>query len=321
VVYVDPEGYADLPNLSDLRDVGRAVSRLNQVLPKRQFILMGPGRWGSRGDIRLGVSVTYSDINNTALLVEVAHRSGKYTPDLSFGTHFFQDLVEAQIRYLPLYPGEDGNILNDSFFLRAENLLSDLVPDFSHLSDTVRVVEIPREVEGQVLRVLLNADLGEGVGLLAEPGVPSDYPVPRLKSFGRMVAQEQSSDDHWQWRLRMAEKLASRLDPARFGVKGVWVFGSTKNTTAGPGSDIDLLIHFDGTQEERQDLLLWLEGWALALAEINYVRTGYRSDSLLDVRLISDQDIENRTSYAVKIGAVTDPARALPMGGDVQRPD
>ena len=74
----------------------RVVGRLNKLLPKRQFILMGPGRWGSRGDIKLGVSVTYADINNTAVLIEIARQEGNYVPDLSFGTHFFQDLVEAR---------------------------------------------------------------------------------------------------------------------------------------------------------------------------------------------------------------------------------
>ena len=85
--------------------VGRAVGRLNQVLPRRKFLLMGPGRWGSRGDIKFGVSVTYSDINNTAMLIEVARKQKDYIPEPSFGTHFFQDLVEASIAYLPLYPG------------------------------------------------------------------------------------------------------------------------------------------------------------------------------------------------------------------------
>ena len=76
---------------------------------------MGPGRWGSRGDIKLGVSVTYADINNTAMLIEIARRTGNYVPDLSFGTHFFQDLVEAQIRYLPLYPDERRRGLQRGF--------------------------------------------------------------------------------------------------------------------------------------------------------------------------------------------------------------
>jgi len=316
VVYVDPEEYSKLPDLSDLKAVGKAVGRLNKLLPKRQFILMGPGRWGSRGDIRLGVSVTYSDINNTALLVEVAHKTGGYSPDLSFGTHFFQDLVEAQIRYLPLYPGEDENLFNELFFKRGDNLLAGLDPDFAHLAHVVRVVDVPRETDGLILRVLMNADLREAVGYLAEPGPTTELPSPRLHLRRPSLGVEKHSDEHWQWRLRMAEKLAASLDPVRFGVDDAWVFGSTKNGTAGPGSDIDLLLHFTGDEDQRAELLAWLQGWSLALGEMNYMRTGYRSHGLLDARLISDEDIKNRTSYAVKIGAVTDPARRLRMEGN-----
>ena len=111
-----------------MRDVGRAVGRLNKLLPKRQFILVGPGRWGSRGDIKLGVPVTYSDINNTAMLIEVARQRGNYLPELSFGTHFFQDLVEASIRYLPLYPDDPTTVFNELFFRRSRNVLQELLP-------------------------------------------------------------------------------------------------------------------------------------------------------------------------------------------------
>ena len=89
--------------------------------------------------------------------------------------------------------------------------------------------------------------------------------------------------------------------------------GSTVNGTAGPCSDLDLLLHFTGTMEQRERLLLWLEGWSLSLAEMNYLRTGYSTGGLLDVHLITDEDIAARTSYAVKINAVTDPARPLAM--------
>ena len=76
IVYVDADAYAAAGRSGALREVGRAVGRLNKLLPRRQFILIGPGRWGSRGDIRLGVPVTYSDINNSAMLIEVAHKRG-----------------------------------------------------------------------------------------------------------------------------------------------------------------------------------------------------------------------------------------------------
>jgi hypothetical protein len=114
----------------------------------------------------------------------------------------------------------------------------------------------------------------------------------------------------------MAERIAAQLDGERFGVKALYVFGSTKNATAGPGSDIDLLLHFCGNEEQKQALVLWLEGWSLCLAEINFSRTGYPSDGLLDYHLLTDEDIEKKTSYAVKIGAVTDAARRLNLKGE-----
>ena len=112
----------------------------------------------------------------------------------------------------------------------------------------------------------------------------------------------------------MAQRLAAALDPVRFGVKAVYLFGSTKNGTAGPASDIDLLLHVEDEDARRRDLAAWLEGWSLSLAEANYVRTGYRSDGLLDVHYVTDADIARGGSYASKIGAVTDAARPLQMG-------
>ncbi len=307
VVYVDPVKYGEISSREELLEVGRAVSRLNKILPKRQFVLMGPGRWGSRGDIRLGVSVTYSDINNTAVLMEIARSKGGYKPDLSFGTHFFQDLVEGQIRYLPLYPDDEGTVFNDRFFSISKNLLPDVLPEYAGLADTIKLIDVPKATKGRVLRVLMNADLGEALGILADP-------TEDREEITEMEAEAKKPTDHlWMWRLRMAEHIASRLDPERFGVVGFYVFGSTKNATAGLASDIDLLVHFRGTQDQRNDLMTWLEAWSLCLDEINYNRTGYRSGGLLDVHVVTDEDIENKTSYAVKIGAVTDPARPLKL--------
>jgi predicted nucleotidyltransferase len=127
------------------------------------------------------------------------------------------------------------------------------------------------------------------------------------------VYEEKQTGDYWPWRLRMAEHIASVLDPARFGVEGMYVFGSTKNATAGPGSDIDILIHFRGTDEQRRDLEIWLDAWSLSLDRLNYLKTGYRSDGLLDVHIVTDEDIARKTSYASKIGAITDPARPLSL--------
>lgn len=166
VVYVDPQYYADLRDREELLSVGRAVGKLNQLLPKRKFILMGPGRWGSRGDIKLGVNVTYSDINNTALLIEIAKKQKGYLPELSFGTHFFQDLVEASIRYLPLFPDEPGIVFKEKFFKSSANILTELLPKFATLSNTIHVIEITRVAPGKTLHILMNGEHDEAVGVL-----------------------------------------------------------------------------------------------------------------------------------------------------------
>jgi hypothetical protein len=87
----------------------------------------------------------------------------------------------------------------------------------------------------------------------------------------------------------------------------------------GPGSDLDLIAHVRGTEQQREDLALWLEGWSRSLAEMNYLRTGYRMEGMLDVHFVTDADIANKTSFAAKIDAVTDAARPLVLGGPVPR--
>lgn len=305
IVYIDPEQYANIPDHSTLMEIGQAVGHLNKRLPHRQFILMGPGRWGSRGDIRLGVNVTYSDINHTAMLVEIARKKGGYLPDLSFGTHFFQDLVEAGIRYLPLYPDDPGVVFNEQLLTQSENQLADLFPQYAHLSNTIRVIDTRQQFHGSILRIVMNGDSDEALAFMDKPEV-------ERKTTGHALQDKaELPDTDWKWRMQMAEKIASELDSPRFGVGGCWIFGSTKNGTAGPHSDIDLIVHFLGSSEQRQLLEFWLEGWSSCLAEINYQRTGLRVPKMVDAHLITDDELARKTGYAAKIDAMTDAARPL----------
>ena len=111
----------------------------------------------------------------------------------------------------------------------------------------------------------------------------------------------------------MAERIAACLDAERFGVANLYVLGSAKNATAGPASNIDLLVHFRGTSSQLQFLRDWLDGWSLCLGEMNYLQTGYRTDGLLNVHIVTDDDIAKKSSWAMKIGASTDAARPLPL--------
>ncbi len=117
----------------------------------------------------------------------------------------------------------------------------------------------------------------------------------------------------WRWRQHMAERLAASLDSQHFGVKSVFLFGSTNDGTAGLRSDIDLIIHFEGSEAQKAELFHWLEGWSLCLDEMNYLKTGYRMNGLLDIHIITDDDIARKTCFAIKIDLATDPAYRLKL--------
>lgn len=120
------------------------------------------------------------------------------------------------------------------------------------------------------------------------------------------------SDEHWKWRFHIAEKIAEMLDFERFGVEAIYLIGSTKSGQAGPGSDIDLMVHFRGDQAQEKELRAWMEGWGYGLAELNFLKTGYMTPgSLIDFHMITDKDIQAKTSYATMIGSTDNSARLL----------
>ncbi len=307
IVYVDPHEYEALGEGSRFTAVESVVSKLNEVLPKRQFILMAP--LGAGGDDRdhFGIDIGRTEIDNTAVLVELIQDVRQATISSS-RVHFLLDLSESGIHYLPVFPDADDITFNKIFLTRSRNLLKELLPDHESLSDVVRVIDVAGVSGGQVAQVLMNAELGDAVALL----VDSDEEIGR--SDQEEYFQEDHPESYWRWRYRMAEQIAAHLDAERFGVSAFYLFGSTKNGTAGPGSDIDVLVHFTGTASERESLIQWLEGWSMCLDEINYLKTGYRSGGLLDVHIVTDEDIARKSSYAVKINAVTDAARRLKLG-------
>ena len=115
--------------------------------------------------------VTYADISRTAILVEIARKKGSYVPDVSFGTHFFNDLVESGIDYLPLYPDDPGVVWNDDFLSKSANCLAELVPDYADMADVVRVIRVADAADGKLLHVIMDAEADKALGFLAEPQI------------------------------------------------------------------------------------------------------------------------------------------------------
>ncbi len=165
VVYVRPDAYHRIRNPQRRLEVGRLIGRLNERLRGEVFVLMGPGRWGT-SDIELGVKVGYSDIDYSYALIEIAYADGTGSPEMAYGTHFFQDLVEAKIFPLALFPKDSGVIFNWGFFNTTPNILADLLPDDADFADVVRVIDVPAVTHGRLMEIVMDGGQDQALGYL-----------------------------------------------------------------------------------------------------------------------------------------------------------
>lgn len=142
VISVDPQAYSSLLYQKKFA-VARLIGKLNRLTSrdKQPTLLFGPGRWGTR-DATLGVPVSFAEINNFAVLAELADPEIGFMPELSFGSHFFLDLVEASIFYVALFPDRPGAAFDRGFLPGQPNRLADLLPDEAGLADVVRVSDV-----------------------------------------------------------------------------------------------------------------------------------------------------------------------------------
>ena len=159
LVYVTPSAYGQLP-IKERYAVARLIGKLLHLDEARrggQIMLMGPGRWGTTTP-SLGVPVSFSEIDTISVLCEIVAMRDDLVPDVSLGTHFFNDLVEMDILYLALFPGRKSNFWNREFFEQSPNLLAGLLPDAENWSNVVRVIDVPADSsDGTVLKLNANA--------------------------------------------------------------------------------------------------------------------------------------------------------------------
>ncbi len=166
VIYVIPEVYGKL-NISDRYSIARLIGELTHsdktgARKKINIALIGPGRWGTTTP-SLGVPVSFSEINTVSVLCEIAYMHEGLIPDVSLGTHFFNDLVEMNMIYFAVYPDKKGYILNSGFFDNAENKLAELHPNAKLWANVIKVIDISEEENESVLKLTLNSMEQEGV--------------------------------------------------------------------------------------------------------------------------------------------------------------
>lgn len=114
------------------------------------------------------MNVGYADIDNTAVLVEVAREEAGHTPEVSYGTHFFQDLVESDILYLPVYPDEAASDFNTKFFSQSPNVIKNLLPELGDFENIVHVIDVPTATNGASATVIADPQTRNAVCFLKQ---------------------------------------------------------------------------------------------------------------------------------------------------------
>lgn len=157
LVYVVPSVYATLTT-SQKYSVARSLGRLFQTdaFAERPVILLaGPGRWCTSMPW-LGVPASFPEISKVSIVCEIAAMHDGLVPEVSLGTHFFNDLVERDMLYLAVTPGKTGHVLNEDLVLKQPNQLTQLLPSAGDLEPALRVLRTNPVAAGGTL--LLHVD-------------------------------------------------------------------------------------------------------------------------------------------------------------------
>ncbi len=170
VLFVPAEGYFSLKSQTERYKLERAIGDLNKALKDENFICVGPGRWGTSTP-DLGVHVAYGDIYNTRALVEISGQGVGAAPEPSFGTHFFQDLMEAHIYPLGVFLDDEDAIFNRKFFYDTPNRLTEWLNVDPALVDALRLVQVEDFKAGHHLNLVMDDEEGRAVCYL-EPERP-----------------------------------------------------------------------------------------------------------------------------------------------------
>jgi hypothetical protein len=169
VIFVAPESYYRMVSASERCELGRLISRLNTLLPPKSFICVGPGRWGTTNP-DLGVFVAYSDIFNAAALVELSGQGVGEGPEPSLGTHFFQDLMEAEIYPLALLLGSPGTKFNRQFFYNTPNMLGEYINGMYQPGECLKLIDVESFQPGMRLQLIMDDEQGQALAFLSQPG-------------------------------------------------------------------------------------------------------------------------------------------------------
>ena len=165
IVWLDPQKYYEYP-YAKKTDVARLIGRINRHFETvdKKLMLLVPGRIGTSSP-ELGVPVSYAEISQFNAICEVAYKDAGYHPELSYGSHMFQDLVEADVYYGAINDNRNTRLYQPELLRRYPEVLEALLPGEAELTDIVKLYDL----SGGRASLILDAGQGRAVCRLGGP--------------------------------------------------------------------------------------------------------------------------------------------------------
>lgn len=207
--------------------------------------------------------------------------------------HLCYAIIEYENKRFVLTSREESEWSQSSEIIVDNNIVGKIIVCYSDIP-TGGDIFLPEEykllkaIAGRLSQFIFYDKLKRTIDLLSKEAL--NYKEDQyLKAF---------SDEHWKWRLRMVQNIADKTDFDYYGLKAMYIIGSTKEANAGPGSDIDLLVHFNGSEEQKNLFKAWIDGWNHSLSEFNREKTGYSlKGGIIDLHIISDKEIAQKKQF------------------------
>jgi hypothetical protein len=142
VVYIDPIRYYEMPYRDKfrIRDLLSAVNWKLRGQGKR-MLLLTPGRICT-SSAELGVPSSFADISEFDMIAEISETRAGYVPELSYGSHIFQDLVEAEILYTAVFETQTTLHFAPSLLEPFEVSLSDYAKDTGGMEGMDKILQV-----------------------------------------------------------------------------------------------------------------------------------------------------------------------------------
>jgi len=165
IIFVEPSVYGKLSE-QERYQIARLVGKLAHYVgneKNKTIMLLGPGRWGTKM-VSLGVPVSFSEINTASVICEIGGTPEGLTPDLSMGTHFFNDMVEMDILYIGFLASQHENVLNEEYLRGLPDSFCLMAPGYEKWNSAIRVIDGDKLDHGR--KIYLSADAEKQTSVL-----------------------------------------------------------------------------------------------------------------------------------------------------------